>query len=264
MPGLDPGTHADAPPDAKWRRAGNRPGHYKHRCRRQMLPGTALRTPTYPSVILQWTFREATMNLRHSFRAPIPEIEEAARCLDDAVAAHLRGERGLASALLQRADDKSVRDWTDSVWGKKSPYTQYRPVQGAPGILPENQRAKPQRPTAETRQLVHRRDGFYCRFCKIPVIRAEVRTKLSKLYPETVQWGGRNLLQHAALQCMWAQYDHILPHSRGGNNEIDNIYLTCAACNYGRMHYTLEEVGLIHPGLHEPRQGSWDGLERLQ
>ena len=153
--------------------------------------------------------------------------------------------------------------WTDSVWGKRSPYTQYRSIQDAPAILPKEQRAKPHAPNSEVKRLVHQRDGYYCRFCKIPVIRAEVRARLKGLYPETVQWGNRNTLQHAAFQCMWAQYDHILPHSRGGTSEIENVYLTCAACNYGRMHYTLEEVGLIHPGSHEPRQGHWDGLERL-
>jgi 5-methylcytosine-specific restriction endonuclease McrA len=79
-----------------------------------------------------------------------------------------------------------------------------------------------------------------------------------------VPWGRKNNLQHAALQCMWAQYDHIIPHSRGGTSDIENIYLACAACNYGRMQYTLEEVGLLHPRCHEPRRGTWDGLERFR
>ncbi len=60
---------------------------------------------------------------------------------------------------------------------------------------------------------------------------------------------------------MWAQYDHILPNARGGATTLENVFLTCAACNYGRMDYTLEEVGLLHPGSREPRKGAWNGLE---
>ena len=62
---------------------------------------------------------------------------------------------------------------------------------------------------------------------------------------------------------MWAQYDHLLPHSKGGNNDVNNIVVTCAPCNFGRMSYTLEEVGLIDPRTREPIRSAWDGLERF-
>ncbi|WP_428378152.1 HNH endonuclease [Lichenicoccus sp.] len=60
---------------------------------------------------------------------------------------------------------------------------------------------------------------------------------------------------------MWAQYDHIVPHARGGRSDLENVYLTCAACNYGRGDFLLEDMDLIHPGLHCPRQGTWNGLK---
>ncbi len=79
-----------------------------------------------------------------------------------------------------------------------------------------------------------------------------------------IPWSAKsNKLQHAAFQAMWAQYDHILPRARGGNNELSNIVVTCAPCNYGRGNYTLEEVGLVDPRTREPNQSTWDGLERL-
>jgi 5-methylcytosine-specific restriction endonuclease McrA len=67
-----------------------------------------------------------------------------------------------------------------------------------------------------------------------------MREKFCDTYPEAVPWGRTNVSQHAAFQAMSAQYDHVLPHTRGGNNDIDNIILICAPCNYGRMSYTLE------------------------
>jgi 5-methylcytosine-specific restriction endonuclease McrA len=62
---------------------------------------------------------------------------------------------------------------------------------------------------------------------------------------------------------MWLQYDHILPHSRGGDNSMENLVLTCAGCNFGRMGYTLEQVGLLDPRLRTPPPNSWDGLEAI-
>ncbi|MCX6971643.1 MAG: HNH endonuclease [Verrucomicrobia bacterium] len=57
---------------------------------------------------------------------------------------------------------------------------------------------------------------------------------------------------------------HLLPHARGGTNDLENIVITCAPCNYARMNHTLEEVGLIDPRTREPIKSTWDGLERFR
>jgi 5-methylcytosine-specific restriction endonuclease McrA len=203
------------------------------------------------------------MSLRRCLREPIPEIEIAAYRVAEAVSAHLRGERDAAEELLHLANDKVVWGWLDSVWGKTSIYNRPRRILGTPPTLPKDQRAKPRDATDETKRLIHQRDGYYCRFCKMPVIREKVRSAIRREYPVAVSWGNTNTTQHAAFQCTWAQYDHILPHARGGSSDLENVYLTCAACNYGRGNYLLEECDLIHPSLHGPRQGNWDGLENF-
>ena len=204
------------------------------------------------------------MSLRCCLREPIPEIEIAACRLEEAVGAHLRGERDAAEELLRQADDKVVWDWLDSVWGKETVYNRPRRTLNDPPALPKDQRAKPRDATDDTKRLIHQRDGWYCRFCKMPVIRAKVRSAIRKEYPKVVPWEGTNATQHAAFQCMWAQYDHVLPHARGGRSDLENVYLTCAACNYGRGNYLLEDFDLLHPSLHAPRQGSWNGLENFR
>lgn len=201
--------------------------------------------------------------LRMCLREPIPEIEIAAHRLDDAVSAHLRGDRQAADELLRLANDRIVWEWLDSVWGKESEYNRRRRVVSHPPALPKDQRAKPRDATPATKRLIHERDGFYCRFCKMPVIRSVIRDAVRREYPQAVPWGNTNATQHAAFQCMWAQYDHALPHARGGTSELSNVYLTCAACNFGRNDYLLEEQDLMHPSLIPPRTGSWDGLERF-
>jgi 5-methylcytosine-specific restriction endonuclease McrA len=196
---------------------------------------------------------------KRCFRKPIDEIFDAARYLDAAVSAHLSGHNELAKKLFSIADDIKVREWTDSIWGKKSIYITL--TKNAP--VPFVNKVTLRMPTVKQKAELHQRDGFHCRYCEVPVIRPEIRKIIQLLYPIEVQWGKANISQHAAFQCMWAQYDHILPHSYGGTNELDNLVVTCAACNFGKMQYTLDELGLLDPRNFKPFQSSWDGLERI-
>jgi hypothetical protein len=202
--------------------------------------------------------------MRSCLREPIPEIAEAAKLLDRAVSAHLAGDSESAKSLICAADLPPIRAWTESIWGSKSPYLQYRPVPHSPPTLPRNTRVVLRMPNRDEKQALHARDGYHCRFCGIPVIRKEVRKHMVVAYPEEARWGAKNAEQHAAFQAMWAQYDHILPHSRGGANDMSNMVVTCAPCNFGRMEFTLEEVGLADPRNREPAHSSWDGLERFR
>jgi 5-methylcytosine-specific restriction endonuclease McrA len=202
--------------------------------------------------------------LRSCLRDPIPEIADAARFLDAAVSAHLMGRGELAEELIRRADMPAIRDWTESLWGKNSPYIEHRTVAGAPPFIPTAQRGKVRMPNTVEKFALLQRDGFHCRFCGIPVIRDTVRSKIRKSYPLALRWGGKNSEQHSAFQAMWVQYDHLLPHARGGTNRSDNMVITCAPCNYGRWDSILEEVALSNPMLREPIRSHWDGLERFR
>lgn len=205
-----------------------------------------------------------TPSFRSCLREPILEIGQAALLLQAAVQAHLAGNSELAHDSIRRADLPAIREWTESLWGSNSLYVQYRPVENAPPSLPKEQRVKLRMPTTSEKKALHERDGFHCRFCGIPLIRKEVRERIKKAYPEALSWGSRNMDQHAAFQAMWLQYDHLLPHARGGDNSLDNIVITCAPCNFGRMNWTLEEVGLIDPRSRQAVRSSWTGLEEFR
>jgi len=200
---------------------------------------------------------------RLCLREPIPQIADAARLLDEAVSAHHSGRTDLAESLIRLADMPVIREWTESIWGPKSPYIKYLVTAGAPPRLPKDQRTKKRMPTAAEKKILHQRDGYHCRFCGIPVIRKEIRKAIKEVYSDALPWRDSNPEQHAAFQAMWLQYDHLLPHSRGGNNDLDNILVTCAPCNYGRWDKTLEEVGLHDPRTREPVRSTWEGLERF-
>lgn len=203
------------------------------------------------------------MNLRKCLREPIPEIYEAAEMLAQAVDFHLIGEFSQAENLIRASNLGIIRDWTESIWGAKSPYTQYKEIENAEPYLNKNVRNDFRMPSNEIKMQIIKRDGYNCVFCGIPVIRKEIRNHLKKQYPNGLEWGKRNIEQHAAFQAMWLQYDHILPHSRGGNNDLDNLVITCAPCNFGRMQYTLQELGIADPRLSQIAKSNWDGLERV-
>jgi 5-methylcytosine-specific restriction endonuclease McrA len=197
-------------------------------------------------------------------RAAIPEIAAAAHDLDAAVTAHSAGEFAEAAELIRRTNLDVIRDWTESLWGSKSPYVRLRAIPDAPPSLAKDQRIKVRMPTTAEKRSLFERDGFHCRFCGIPVIRSEVRQRIRAAYPDALPWGTTNPTQHAAFQAMWLQYDHLLPHARGGGNDLNNIVITCAPCNFARMNSTLEEVGLLDPRTRDPVRSSWDGLERFR
>ncbi len=212
---------------------------------------------------------ESLSTMRHCLREPISDIFRAAEMLDRAVDAHVAGDHAEAAKLIAETNMDSIRDWTDSLWGSTDPAIhRVREVRGAPPVLAEEDRIPVRMPNAEERRRLIGRDGYHCRFCGIPVIRLEVRNALRKVYGEALPWPTRgkgcDKYKHAAFQCMWLQYDHITPHSRGGGNGLDNLVVTCAPCNFGRLSWVLEELGLEHPLSHGPVQSSWDGLERFE
>lgn len=207
---------------------------------------------------------------RRCMREPIKEIFRAAELLDQAVEAHLKQKYSDAAELIRLADIPAVRAWTESLWGsgKNNPdqekYHRFREVPHSPPMIPKVGRTHRRMPSTTTQVEVIARDGRHCLFCGIPVIHPKIRLFLKSQYPTVLSWGRQNPTQHAAFQCMWMQFDHIIPHTRGGSSNSDNVVITCAPCNFGRMENTLEEFGLLDPRASTLRKSSWDGLERVR
>lgn len=197
--------------------------------------------------------------LRDCFRDPIPEIFEAANLLSYAANAHLRGDGTRAEMLIRAADIPAIGEWLDSIWLNPSNNRVESESVALPPIVPKPDRHLPRdAPPAMKRALVAR-DGHHCRLCGLPLIRAEVRRFFGRYYPEAVRWtGNRASEQHRGFQVLWLQYDHVVVHSRGGQTTLDNIVVTCPACNYGRDRFMMSEVALRDP-RHHPRLPQWSG-----
>ncbi len=209
--------------------------------------------------------------LRDCLRDPIPEIFEAAQLIDDAVSAHLSDNHAIADELLRAADMPVVGEWLDSLWlgGSSNPFRAIKTVTGLPPVLPKPDRHKPRDAPSSMKKDLVARDGHHCRLCGIPLVRADIRKTLTRLYPKAARWDGpKETQQHRGLQVMWLQYDHVVVHSRGGETSMDNIVVTCPACNFGRDRYMMEEVSLRDPRIHIRAPSwngwrEWDGLERI-
>jgi hypothetical protein len=166
-----------------------------------------------------------------SHRLMLRVIVRASSTRDRASVGKATGGRALTSALIVSTNTAVLREYINSLWGAKCAYLPT--VLRRAGEPPP--RVESRIPRAAEKVTLHRRDGFHCRFCRIPVIRAEVRRELTRLYPELELWGRRNDQQHAAFQVMWAQYDHLVPHSWGGSNSPDNMVVTCAGWKYSEV-----------------------------
>ncbi len=210
------------------------------------------------------------MDFRRSLCTPVPEIFRAAKLLLDAVEMHRTGNYERAAECLDKANDTKVWAYTDRAWGKGAAARYaFQKTSDAPPHLSIEDRPRPRMPDMTTRLAAIDRDGYHCRFCGIPVIAPAVRQLFKATYPAVVPWGTTNASQHAAFQCMWLQFDHILPNSRGGASDLHNIVVACAACNFGRMEATLLEAGLFDPlTLDRPvvweGHAEWDGLEQFR
>jgi hypothetical protein len=206
---------------------------------------------------------------RPCLREPIPEILEAAALLDEAANAHLAGQSALASRAIRRADIPCIRDWIESLWGKRAlypdkvHYLRIREVAGLAAKLPREARVVARQPDKITGLAVIERFGWNCAYCSIPLISRAARNALRLAYPDCLKWGPTNDHKHNAFMCMDNEFDHVIPHSRGGTNELSNLVPSCAPCNCGKEDWTLEQLGLIDPRFKGIQKSDWDGLIRL-
>lgn len=199
--------------------------------------------------------------MRRCLLEPIPELDLAAKLLDAATDALIQNRRDLAAELIVRADIQLITEYADKIIGKMSPEI-HRHMR-RPDSLPEDERHPDRMPNSTVQNEIFGNDGWHCRFCGSKVVCSNARDILIGLYPNETHWSKEWRNCHPALYAMTASLDHVLPHSRGGKNDISNFITACYCCQFGRGALTLEEAELLDPRDKEPIASEWDGLTRL-
>ncbi|WP_425491574.1 HNH endonuclease [Cognatiluteimonas sedimenti] len=118
-------------------------------------------------------------------------------------------------------------------------------------------------PTRLVTREVFARDGWRCRYCESRVVAKEARDIFRKYLPLEARKGRTNNDNHFGLATLSASIDHVLPFRRGGTNDLTNLVTACGPCQFGKGHWTLDEVELEDPRSFPSVIDNWDGLTRL-
>ncbi|HEX8903071.1 HNH endonuclease [Vitreimonas sp.] len=203
-----------------------------------------------------------TMAMRRCLLEPPPEVWPAAERLLEAVRLHNANDMSGAAECFREADLPIIGVWFKKVVG---PYDASlhgpHPEALDPPRLPMHERRRPRMVSSAGRRDILARDGYHCRFCGMPVIPKDTIKAIASVYPKDAPWTDNAAEQHRFFQAANLQFDHIIPHARGGESSVGNMVVTCAVCNYGRMSNTLEESFLIDPRAFPVQRSSWDGLQ---
>jgi 5-methylcytosine-specific restriction endonuclease McrA len=190
----------------------------------------------------------------------VAELDVAVDAIEQAADAVLHGEIGQARHLLQKANIPILRELAIRAMGPLDrDIHRLRPVP----LPPKTAKPDLRMPGKRVAEQVFARDGWHCRFCGVRVVVPAARKVLEASVPDALCWQGENKDLHAAFLYISATLDHVVPHSRGGTNDMDNLVAACWPCNFGRGGYLLEQMGLNDPRQRPPVRDGWDGLTRL-
>lgn len=116
----------------------------------------------------------------------------------------------------------------------------------------------------QVKRRVWERDNYTCRYCQLPTIPDNVRVALCGVVGNNVvPWGDTNSSRHGVALVARTEYDHVHPATLGGTDDESNLVTSCAACNYGKDRYTIDELGLDDPRKRATSTTEWDGLNSL-
>jgi 5-methylcytosine-specific restriction endonuclease McrA len=102
--------------------------------------------------------------------------------------------------------------------------------------------------TKDTKLRVLDRDGYVCGYCKGKLVSDTRLNKISSIVgADNFRISGNNSQRHGYIYVVRTTVDHVLPQSKGGRTELENLIMCCWACNYGKAEKTLAEIGLVDP-----------------
>jgi len=105
----------------------------------------------------------------------------------------------------------------------------------------------------------------------VPAPESIVLTRYDKLHKKTLYLGGKTLFIRDNYTCAYCKrqkrgkdlsIDHIVPKSRGGENDWTNCVTACQRCNQKKADKTPQEAGLP-PVKPKPKKPSWSPVGHI-
>ena len=166
------------------------------------------------------------------------------------------------SELLKRSDLRGLRQFSYKVSGPIS-YEIHRQTR-YPKFETAVNSDQFRMPGKAVQNEIFARDGWRCRYCGVRVISKDARNTFRKYFPIEARKGPTNEDNHFGLATLTGSIDHVLPYKRGGTNDMNNLVTACGPCQFGKGHWTLDEIELEDPRNYPPVVDGWDGLSRLK
>jgi len=192
---------------------------------------------------------------RQSLLAADQYVMEATRLFREAAELIARGATSMAEELVIGLDGERLRAHWNLVMSEPDRLGVPLPMgDSAAG------RSRPKRPGAEIEREVFASDGWRCRWCSTPVIARRALRRMHLVFPVAFPRDATDRGRHGLILAASASLDHVLPLSRGGTNDRENLVTACWPCQFARNDWKLEELGLADPRERAPRPDDWDGV----
>jgi 5-methylcytosine-specific restriction endonuclease McrA len=207
-----------------------------------------------------------------SLNAPMASPSWAKDAFVPMRAAILLADQGEVAASVdlyqQSVPDRALNEWYDL--HAQYAYKWRCSAQGvpAPKKLPKSDRSPALGgPETDLPLGVFSRDSYRCRYCDtrlfaVAAFRRYEKTVGNEVFPLSGMKG--NKPKAGASLVFRPVADHVEPWSRGGMTDLDNLVTSCWPCNFGKMEYTVKELGITDPRSRPPVADGWDGLRSIR
>jgi 5-methylcytosine-specific restriction endonuclease McrA len=193
--------------------------------------------------------------------APLPPpiwFKDQVSIFREAVREAAAGNRTRSVEILQTIRSDEMREWfcDHGQWSGRH-RSKHLDLYNMPSVCELDINRSP----AKYERAVFERDCYTCRYCGLPVVAKPVLLAFEKVVgTDAFRNVGKNAEQHGIVHAFKVVADHVSPFKRGGKTDLDNLVTACPACNYGKDHYTVEQLGIFDPRDRPPQPNEWDGL----